>query len=105
MTLLVHIPPTLVSKAKPVAGFDTIIHLSHDDRQIAWIATGWGPRWVMYAERWQVLTVDEEGRTVYETKEVFSGLLSWLIWWLYKGDLQAAMEAIADALKGRAEKL
>ena len=52
-----------------------------------------------------MLSTDAEGRTVYETKEVFYGLLSYIIGWLHAKSLTQCFESMAVALKQRAEEL
>ncbi|KAF2440609.1 hypothetical protein P171DRAFT_435388 [Karstenula rhodostoma CBS 690.94] len=53
----------------------------------------------MAAERWQALSVNENGQVLYESREVFSGTLAPLTQKLYQEKLQGSFNAQAQGLK------
>ncbi|KAI0057623.1 hypothetical protein BV25DRAFT_1357244 [Artomyces pyxidatus] len=100
--LAMHIPPTMDDSAKPSQAEEILTHVDHENLRLAWrFATP--ARWLMHAERWQILRGAGE-QTTYETWEVFGGLLAYPISFFMKGKLQAAFDAMAEALKARAEE-
>ena len=83
---------------------EIITHLDSDSFRFAWrFATP--ARWLITAERWQVVRDDGPGgQTVYETCEFFGGLLAYLVRFFLGTKLQAAFDAMSRALKERAER-
>ena len=63
------------------------------------------PAWFLRSGRWQWLTVLEDGKTRYETIEVFNGPAAWLVKWFVGGNLRLGFKAMADGLKERTENL
>ena len=64
------------------------------------------PTWLMTAERWQWLTVLDDGaKTKYETVEVYHGPLAYLVRCFVSRNLNLGFQAMADGLKARAESL
>ncbi len=93
-----------VSK-KPSITEEILTRVDSDTFRFAWrFATP--ARWLITAERWQVLRDDGPGGqgTVYETWEFFGGLLAYLIRFFMGAKLQAAFDAMSRALKERAER-
>ncbi|KAK2465559.1 hypothetical protein APHAL10511_002451 [Amanita phalloides] len=102
----VHIPPTMgepgwFGKSSTMVQIST---LDHENHRAAWITVGF-PNFLLRAERWQVLSVDTSGKTKYETAEVFSGILTWFIYFFVHANLKLGFSAHADGLKNRAERL
>jgi hypothetical protein len=81
---------------------EILTHVDSDTFRLAWrFATP--ARWLITAERWQVLRDDGPGATVYETWEFFGGLVAYVIRFFLGAKLQAAFDAMSRALKDRAE--
>ncbi|PCH43154.1 hypothetical protein WOLCODRAFT_132673 [Wolfiporia cocos MD-104 SS10] len=100
----VHIPPTEDRKHKPTSRpLEKITAVDHGSYRIAWVNLL--PQWLLHAERWQALSVVEDGKTLYETREVMSGPAAWIVRWFLGADLQKGFEAVAEGLKKRAEQL
>lgn len=106
----VHIPPTMGAPGlfQVHSAFEVITVLDHARGRAAW-ANVEMPGWLLGAERWQaVSTVEVAGggtRTRYETAEVFTGLLAYVVKWVMRGKLAMGFEAMAEGLKARAEGL
>ena len=77
--------------------------LDHEHHRAAWKNIDY-PSWMLRATRWQVLT-PIDGRTRYETREVFAGLLAYVVYWFFGGKLKAAFETMARVLRERSERL
>lgn len=103
----VHLPPTLndasvffwqkQSTNVISTAVDPIAH------RVAWVTTG-VPRFLLFANRWQILTEVEGGRTKYESVETFSGVLAYFVKWFVGANLRLGVRAMAEGLKERAEK-
>ncbi|MFN7119152.1 MAG: SRPBCC family protein [Saprospiraceae bacterium] len=68
----------------------------------------WSPTFLPFllkAKRWQVLESQDPQQTIYRTWESFAGLLSPLVIWLYRQDIQKGFWEMSQALKKRAETL
>ncbi|EPS98875.1 hypothetical protein FOMPIDRAFT_1031190 [Fomitopsis schrenkii] len=104
MVMAVHIPPSSDPSRRPDSHpLEQITAVDHDNYRIAW--RNCMPSWLVNAERWQALSVTEDGKTLYETREVMGGIGAYFIrWFLYK-NLQLGFQAVADGLKKRAEQL
>ena len=96
-----HIPPTFDNSAYNQSAFEQIIAFNHTAYQMAW--TNLLPSWFIKAERWQALSTTEEGKTLYESREVFGETGGYLIKWFLSNNLMKSFEAMADAVKTRAE--
>ena len=59
--------------------------------------------WLMRGERCQSLEDLGEGRCRYANEERVHGLLSWVVALFFKGRIRHSLEAMGEALKGRAE--
>ncbi|KAH9054097.1 hypothetical protein EDB87DRAFT_1689654 [Lactarius vividus] len=77
--LRVNIPPTMDDIGKKASVTEEILtHVDSDTFRFAWrFATP--ARWLITAERWQVVRDDGPGVAVYETWEFFGGLAGYLI--------------------------
>jgi hypothetical protein len=106
LLLTSHMPPTMeASKAKRIDKTPEIVTaVDHDRHRLAWMFTGM-PHWVMTTERWQVLSMDAEGNTVYETEETFHGPLAHVVKLVVYQRLVDAFQAVGSALKSRAEAM
>lgn len=106
--LRLNTPPTMDDVHKKASTVEEILtHVDSDTFRFAWrFATP--ARWLITAERWQVLRDSDDGpggqTTVYETWEFFGGLLAYLIRFFMGAKLQAAFDAMSRALKERAER-
>ncbi|KAJ6478609.1 hypothetical protein C8R47DRAFT_638870 [Mycena vitilis] len=101
----VHLPPTM---GKPSfmqwhSASVKITAIDHENYRAAWVTGGLMPKWALFAERWQMLTV-EDGKTKYESIEVFSGILAHLVKFLQGKNLDLGVKAMADGLKSYSER-
>lgn len=66
---------------------------------------GWSLNWGIWLKthRIQVLTAKDENTTHYYTEDKFWGLLTPLVMWLYRSDIQQGFDFVASALKETAE--
>lgn len=62
-----------------------------------------GSRLLLQAERQQVLTALSPTSCQYQTWDAFSGLLTPVVTGLFRSDIEGGFNAMAHALKGRAE--
>ncbi|KAJ4481177.1 hypothetical protein J3R30DRAFT_3287412 [Lentinula aciculospora] len=109
----VHLPPTMDDAS---VGFlqknSTLVEvtvLDHETHRVAWRTANMLPRWMLDAERWQMITVEEDAREgevkcKYESYEVFKGILAYVVRWFVGKELKLGVKAMADGLKGRAEQ-
>ena len=82
---------------------EIITHVDNADFRIAWkYATL--PEWLLRAERWQTLSEVSPGTTKYETREVFGGILAYVIKIFLRKGLEEAFVAMAATLKSRSEE-
>ncbi|KAJ6463425.1 hypothetical protein C8R45DRAFT_911602 [Mycena sanguinolenta] len=101
----VHLPPTM---GEPGLGGSstTLVRITTVDNEnfrAAWVtAMPYMPRWALFAERWQMLTV-VDGKTKYESVEVFSGILAYVVRFFVGANLVLGVRAMAEGLKRRAE--
>ena len=66
----------------------------------------WGAEnFFIKANRYQTLTPLEGGKTLYQSREPFGGLLAPLIMWLHRDNLMRGYRWAAEGLKARAEQL
>lgn len=121
----IHLPPTM---GKP--GFTQsqsitvrISAIDHENYRASWVTAGGLPKWALFAERWQMLTEQgapqalhaqaalliastvEGGKTVtkYESIEVFSGIIAYLVKLFTGKNLVLGVKAMAEGLKSRSE--
>ena len=84
------------------SAFVQITTLDHENYRAAWVNTAL-PQFLLSTERWQMLTVESDGKTKYETTEVFGGLLAFLIKFFMREKLVLGFDAQAQGLKKWAE--
>lgn len=97
-----HIPPTMDDAIKTTEAFELITHYDDTTYRLAWVNLL--PAWLIKAERWQALSTTEDGKTKYESREVFGGIGAYLIKWFISGNLQKSFDAMGESLKARAEQ-
>ncbi|KAI0659644.1 hypothetical protein C8Q70DRAFT_1154379 [Cubamyces menziesii] len=102
LLMTVHIPPTMDDSVSSTTAFEQITHVESDKHRIAW--KNLLPQWLVKAERWQALSTNEEGKTVYETREVFAGIGAYFIKWFLGGNLKKSFDAMAEGLKTYSEQ-
>jgi hypothetical protein len=108
--ITVNLPPTLSKPAFPAflhtsTALTQIIVVDEEHHRASWVLAG-VPKFLLTSERWQALSVDTEtGKTRYETKEVFGGILAYLADWFVGPNLNLGFCAQAEGLKMRAERL
>ncbi len=74
------------------------INLVEPGKTICW-GMHMGHPALLCANRWQMLSVLENGQTRYETIDKFSGLLTPLVLALYGRPMQTGFQSVADGLK------
>ncbi|KAJ3843040.1 hypothetical protein F5878DRAFT_606038 [Lentinula raphanica] len=110
----VHLPPTMdddhVGFLQKNSTLVEVTVLDHENYRVAWRVAGMLPRWMLDAERWQMITVEEGGdggaemKCKYESYEVFRGVLAYVVQWFVGKELDMGVDAMAEALKLRAER-
>ncbi|THH18939.1 hypothetical protein EW146_g2144 [Bondarzewia mesenterica] len=104
LIMKVHIPPTMDDSKSFQNTEELITHVDNANFRVAWkYATL--PEWLLRAERWQTLSEAGPGKTKYETREVFGGILAYVIRMFMRKGLEEAFEGMATALKSRSEHL
>ena len=98
-----HLPPTMDDSAPVQPGFDLITHFDDVTHRMCWINLLYP--WILRGERWQALSTTADGKTLYESREVFGGLGGYIIRLLFGTKLMMSFNAMADALKARAEQM
>jgi hypothetical protein len=104
LILRVQLPalPLPVNEHSPEKLLNTQIsyeNVTHVQPQLGRLAWEYYPSPLIAAERWQALSVTENGRVLYESREVFSGLSAGLTQKLYQEKLQESFDAQAKGLK------
>jgi hypothetical protein len=102
----VNMPPSMNDSSPWISAsaFELITVVDYENHRLAWINLLTPFKFILRAERWQWLTVTEDGKTKYETIEVFGGLLAWVLMILMKSWLDAGFKAMGEALKRRSEE-
>ncbi|RDB23643.1 hypothetical protein Hypma_009299 [Hypsizygus marmoreus] len=102
----VHLPPTMGEPGwfQKQSAFEMISTVDRENYRVAWVNIAL-PKFLLSAERWQALSEDGEGRTKYETIEVFGGFFAYLVKFFMREKLVLGFNAQAEALKKRAEEL
>jgi hypothetical protein len=95
-----NLPPAGLTPPRE-SGSSRITTLDHDNFRVAWVTPGL-MAWFLFVERWTMLTV-VDGKTKWETIEVFSGILAYVVYWLHYKNFLLAFRAMAEALKSRCE--
>ncbi len=96
-----HIPPTMKEKRNVQRPFEMITCIDEGNHRAAWANKDY-PSWLFRAERWQALSF-VDGKTVYETREVFAGPLAYFVKWFLARSLRRSFEEMAESLKRRSE--
>ncbi|KAG6906412.1 hypothetical protein DXG01_014065 [Tephrocybe rancida] len=100
----VHLPPTMGEPGwfQKQSAFEIITTVDHENFRVAWenIAL---PRFLLSAERWQLLSV-VDGKTKYETYEVFGGIFAYVVRFFMYQKLVLGFNAQAEGLKKHAER-
>ncbi|TFK24881.1 hypothetical protein FA15DRAFT_669082 [Coprinopsis marcescibilis] len=78
--------------------------IDRENYRVAWETAGSIPSWLLHSERWQTLTRLPDGRTKYETQEVFRGALAYIVKWVLGSALSSGFHVMAETLKQRAEQ-
>ncbi|KAJ7701584.1 hypothetical protein B0H17DRAFT_1045894 [Mycena rosella] len=99
----VHLPPTMGEPGFMQSHSTNVLitTIDHENYRAAWVGDGL-PRWALHAERWQMLTM-EGGKTKYESIEVFSGIIAYIVKFFTGKNLVLGVRAMAEGLKSRAE--
>ena len=103
LQLKVHLPATMEENGQVQNTRVKVTFVDHEAYRAAWSHVGL-PNWLLRSERWQLLSQTEDGKTKYETIEVFGGVMAYLVKWLKGADLDAAFNAFAVGLKERSER-
>ncbi|KAI0632967.1 hypothetical protein C8Q77DRAFT_1120723 [Trametes polyzona] len=101
LVMKVHIPPSLDDKIPTIDVFEQISHVQPDLHRVAWVSTL--PSWFVKAERWQALSTTEDGKTLYESREIFAGSGAYAIKLFISKDLEKSFVAQAEGLKSYVE--
>ncbi|KAJ7629989.1 hypothetical protein DFH06DRAFT_1224539 [Mycena polygramma] len=101
----VHLPPTMGNPGftQSHTASVKITAIDHENYRAAWVTAGLMPKWALFAERWQMLTV-EDGKTKYESIEVFTGILAYVVKFLQGKNLDLGVKAMAEGLKSYSER-
>ncbi|KAF8633825.1 hypothetical protein AX15_001236 [Amanita polypyramis BW_CC] len=102
----VHLPPTMGDPGwfGTSSAFTRIKAIEHENHRAAWHFVALSG-FLLRSERWQALSIDLNGKTKYETTEVFYGIVAWLVYFFVGTNLTLGFNAQAEALKHRAERL
>ncbi|KAH9852934.1 hypothetical protein C2E23DRAFT_139421 [Lenzites betulinus] len=103
LVMKVHIPPSLDDSIPTISVFEQITHVQPDLGRVAWNSTL--PSWFVKAERWQAVSATEDGKTLYESREIFAGSGAYAIKLFISGDLEKSFVAQAEGLKSYVESL
>ncbi|KAF8192634.1 hypothetical protein K438DRAFT_1829429 [Mycena galopus ATCC 62051] len=101
----VHLPPTM-GEPKFMGSHTALVQITtidHENYRAAWVTAGPPRKWLLHAERWQMLTV-EGGKTKYESIEVFSGILAYVVQLFVGKNLVLGVRAMAEGLKSYSER-
>ncbi|KAG6902642.1 hypothetical protein C0995_013767 [Termitomyces sp. Mi166 len=101
----VHLPPTMEEPGwfQTYSSWDIITTVDHENYCITWTSIAL-PKFLLRADRWQSLSV-VDGKTKYETTEVFGGIVAHLVKFFMHQKLALGFNALAEGLKKQAEKL
>ncbi len=101
LVMKVHIPPSLDDSIPTISAFEQITHVQPDLHRVAWKSLL--PSWLVKAERWQAVSATEDGKTLYESREIFAGSGAYAIKLFISGDLEKSFVAQAEGLKAYVE--
>jgi len=97
-----HLPATMEPIRSPQSTRCLVTVIDHDNYRAAWVYDVL-PRWLLCTERWQTLSF-ADGKTKYETREVFGGVLAYIVMFFFQAKLKLSFDAMGVALKERAER-
>lgn len=97
-----HIPPSMDDRHRKRAAFEIVKTVDHENHRLSWVNIDY-PSWALRAERWQTLESLPDGRTKYETWEVFGGILAYVVRWYLGKSLDMSFVAFVSGLKDRCE--
>ncbi|KIK65012.1 hypothetical protein GYMLUDRAFT_160386 [Collybiopsis luxurians FD-317 M1] len=107
MLMHVHTPPKLADPhflLKPFQVSQTVVQLrviDHEKHRLAWRTCGF-PEWLLWCERWQMLSSSGQDKCKYESFEVFGGVLAYVMWMIcFKVLLLKGVAEMAKALSVR----
>ncbi|KAJ7756238.1 hypothetical protein B0H16DRAFT_1417236 [Mycena metata] len=100
----INIPPTMGEPRFMGSLSITVLVMSidHENYRAAWVSSSRLPKWVLFVERWQSLTI-ERGQTKYESIEVFHGILAYICSFFLGKNLNLGIKAMAEGLRSRCE--
>lgn len=105
----VHLPPTMddASVWFPSSSLDIITLIDHENHRCSWryVSSMSLPGWVLGSNRWQALSTTGDGKTKYESVEVFTGLVAYILKYFMAGNLKKGFEAMGEGLKKWAEAM
>ncbi|CAL1698177.1 unnamed protein product [Somion occarium] len=103
LILTVNIPPGKDGESHPQKSHEIVTLVDHENHRVAWRYASL-PNWLLNAERWQSISLSDDGKAKYDTVEVFGGPVAYLVKWITGKDLKKSFDAFADALKKRSEE-
>jgi len=98
-----NIPPSMDDNRKQAHSLELVKAVDEENHRLSWIYVDY-PSWVLRAERWQILTSLPDGRTKYETWEVFGGSLAYVVKWHLGKSLEESFTSFATGLKDYCER-
>jgi len=101
LSIRTHIPPSMEKTRFPHSAWCLVTVVDHENYRAAWVYDAM-PKWLLNSERWQTLTL-VDGKTRYESREVFCGILAYFVMFFFQPKLKLAFDVMAQALKERAE--
>ncbi|KAF8064045.1 hypothetical protein FPV67DRAFT_199419 [Lyophyllum atratum] len=95
----VHLPPTMGEPGwfQKQSALEVITTVDHEHHRLGW-ANCTLPKFLLRAERWQALSV-VDGKTKYETTEVFGGIIMYLVYFFMYQKLVLAFNAQAGGFE------
>ncbi|KAF7357650.1 hypothetical protein MSAN_01361600 [Mycena sanguinolenta] len=96
----VNIPPEMAPPR--MNGLSRVTTLDHENFRAGWETPAGLSTWFFFYQRWTELTV-EDAKTKWETFEVYSGPMAYVVYWLMYKNMLVSLKAMAEALKSRAE--
>lgn len=104
LLMSVHIPPTMgeASFLQKQSASEIITTVDHTHHRVAWRNIA-APAFLLGAERWQALS-EVNGKTKYESIEVFTGILAYIVKFFMRDGLVKGFNAMAEGLKRRSEQ-
>ncbi|KAH8103362.1 hypothetical protein BXZ70DRAFT_1005787 [Cristinia sonorae] len=103
LNMTTNIPPSMSPSASARETRVTISHVDHDKHTVSWVFDSM-PSFLLRSVRWQSVTATEDGKSRYESIEVFSGSLVSIMKIFIGSDLKKAFDGMAEGLKKRSEQ-